>query len=334
MSSADRLSIIRQLSRLNHRLAGDNVLICCPSPEHNDSTPSCSVYIGRPSQRRPLGYAYCWGCGWQGNWTNLCTLLNMKELSGDIEVEKISKYTKDQLLPSNVTLKSLMRDMNCKGKNPIEVRTWRGISRDILKAMGCFYSDFSKPDSDFTSRVLFMPCKVEGNYVGAIKASLKKIEGRNSYFNSPGKWSLTMGYFGYDYSHQHFAKDMPVILVEGPRDALSLIQLGYPAVSILGSKSFGKEKAMLLLKMKRKIFIFMDGDKAGVSATNLVANVYKELLGDNFKSKVSAYLPIKRAMLLKGITKEDASKLAIDPASMSKEFEEDFIKSYNRFMKR
>ena len=347
MSRSAKDQITQQLTRLTpHRRVGHNIFICCPFPEHKDSTPSFSVFVGRvsgTSNSMPLGFGYCWGCGKKADWKTIAELLNLDaRLNGAIYAETLSESQKDLLLPKRLTKESLLAKSNCEGEYPIETKIWRTIPRSLLKDMGCFYTDKitivtdedGKPVGRKTRRILMLPCYVQGNLVGGVRANLKKVSGQNSYFNSPGNWVLTKGYFGLDYSHRKFDLDMPIIVGEGSRDALTWIRDEYPATAILGSKVFSKEKARILVSLGRPIIPFFDGDAAGIKANNLVCNTLKEVLGNRYSDRVFPYLTVKRAMRVLGLDRNEVRELEIDPANLPPEMHKDFLRFYKKVWRR
>jgi DNA primase len=62
-----------------------------------------------------------------------------------------------------------------------------------------------------------------------------------------------------------------MVLVEGQRDCLRLLTLGIPAMCIFGTQSWSKSKAKLLeVSGVRRIVLLMDGDEAGINATEKI----------------------------------------------------------------
>jgi 5S rRNA maturation endonuclease (ribonuclease M5) len=77
--------------------------------------------------------------------------------------------------------------------------------------------------------------------------------------------------FPYDY----FKSVETVVLVEGPTDALRLLNYGIPALAILGTGTWSKYKRTLLIrKGVKNVILCFDGDKAGRLCT---AKVSKDL---------------------------------------------------------
>lgn len=339
MSRSAKDQIIQQLTKFTHTRMSNNIFICCPFPEHKDGTPSFSVYVGRVGGSVPLGFGYCWGCGRKGSWKDIAKMLNLDaRLNGDIYAETLSEAQKDLLLPKKLTMDNLLLNSRCEGILPIETKIWRTIPKQLLKDLGCFYTDKLTlvtddegiPTEIKRRRVLYLPCYVNGNLVGGVRANLRKVDGMNSYYNSPGSWVKTKGYFGFDYSNKNFDRTMPMIVGEGSRDSLTWIRDGYPAVAILGSKTFSKEKARLLVNTGRPIIPFFDGDAAGIKANNLVCETLREVLGDRYEDRVRAYPTIRRAMKVLDLSRDEVEDMSIDPANLPDELRKDFLKFYNR----
>lgn len=334
MSQSAKDQIIQQLTKLPlARKVGHNIFIRCPFPEHQDRTPSFSVYVGRVGANTlPLGTGFCWGCGQSGDWKKVAKLLKLDPtLNGAIHAELVSGTVKEALLPKKLTMPLLLGDLMCEGVLPIETENWRGIPKKLLKDVGCFYTDRVIKELGIKKRMLLLPCYVNGKLVGGLTARLRKIDNMNTYINSPGRWVLSKGYFCFDYSHENFESTMPIILTEGSRDTLSWVRDGYPATAILGSKVFSKEKARILVNLRRPIIPFMDGDKAGIEAHNLICETLKEVMGDRYKMWVFPYRLVKRAQKLLEIDRPtEVYEMGLDPANLTPELKTDFIRHYNK----
>lgn len=134
-------------------------------------------------------------------------------------------------------------------------------------------------EEEFETIMAYLPCMVEGNHVGGIKARLEK-KGKFNYVNTPGDWVKELGLFPYDFTVKFMEKYKlsTVVLVEGPRDALRCLQMGIPAMAILGSQNWSENKAELVTNLNpKRVITAMDGDKAGRRAT---LKVYESLKGE------------------------------------------------------
>jgi 5S rRNA maturation endonuclease (ribonuclease M5) len=103
---------------------------------------------------------------------------------------------------------------------------------------------------------------------------MEKIKKKNSYFNSAGTWAQRVGLLPYDHVKK-MLKDRDsraICLVEGVRDPLRLIQEGIPALSILGSGMWSKQKLSLIMSLDPShVFILMDGDEEGRKTSKQIA---------------------------------------------------------------
>lgn len=75
---------------------------------------------------------------------------------------------------------------------------------------------------------------------------------------------LQKGYKSSLWGLEHVKNDgSTIFLVEGIWDAISILQLGYTAVSCLGADPVPLKNQISLLKATHKVVVIADGDKAG-----------------------------------------------------------------------
>ena len=99
-----------------------------------------------------------------------------------------------------------------------------------------------------------------------------------------------------------FRKKGNLFLVEGPRDALRLLQHGIPAIAILGANNWSKYRIELLQEAEpEKIFILFDNDKPGIVAARKI------------HSSIKMFMPTK---ILKLPSMEKNGGIKLDPANM------------------
>lgn len=144
---------------------------------------------------------------------------------------------------------------------------WRTIKGSTLKKVGALLVI----NRQGNCRIRF-PAMYKGKRVGHVTGLWVKSKHKNapSYLESKhmfnGKpWSQTHVLF-YDYCRKKLKKypDKPLFIVEGPRDALKLIEYGLLAVPILGTQKNLDEKIDIIFELNPKRFILMlDGDAAG-----------------------------------------------------------------------
>ena len=153
---------------------------------------------------------------------------------------------------------------------------------------------------------MYMPVNVDGETKGYIKARMKKVDGKPSYINLRGNWVSHYGLFPFDYTMQNLV-NKTVVLVEGQRDALRLLSFGIPALCIMGTQNWTVHKARLLeMHGVDTVYIFMDGDDAGIHGTEKVW----ELSHDLFDTHVIKLWQIKGSPWLKYKDCENPSKTA------------------------
>ena len=139
--------------------------------------------------------------------------------------------------------------------------------------MGAKLSRFYDSRYGWSKEVIFLPVLINGVLEGYIKAGLKKEKDRPSYINAKGPWSKSHGLFPYDYAVNlmNSLNSSTMFLVEGPRDALRLLALGIPAMSILGTQAWSELKIKVLsLAPIDQIVLMLDGDDAGIQATEKI----------------------------------------------------------------
>lgn len=230
-------------------------------PFHSERTPSCRIFHG-PKSYSP-GYFVCMGCGAKGKWDIIAPALGLQPFKGGpitaLEARMIAPLKEDETQDST--------DFELK-KLPSK-RMWRGFETDWLAGVGCKLMVTS-----WGSKFVWMPVKVGGRTKGYIRARLKKDpEGKKpSYLNKSGTWSKTHGLFPFDYAIEMAGRSRTIVLVEGPRDALRLLSYGIPAMAILGTNTWSSKKMDLLeVHGIRRIILMLDGDPAGIAATEKIA---------------------------------------------------------------
>lgn len=266
---------------------GGNIYIKCPY--HSERTPSFGINVDPGSRKAPLGWGYCFGCGASKNWNEIADTLGLKKAKGMKKdgtfaqeyVAPLQKDLRSQLLDggSGLTLEDLEKEWGCLLSYRIEkTDEWRGYSGKLLRKIGCWVSV-----DNYDNKCLLMPVKVEGEMVGAQKALWEKPKKKkiSSYMNYSGPWIKYQGLFPYDHVDKMLEKTglNYVVLVEGARDALRLIDKGIPALAILGTKNWCEQKRSLIITLGIDyVVIMMDADEPGVKARkDIEKSFYRKL---------------------------------------------------------
>lgn len=276
------------------------VLINCPW--HKDSTPSLAVTL-QEGKGKPGQYT-CFACRansrTHGGWNGLAEKLGLLQINGTGYLEEWKGAPVDSssfLSESTHTWESLEKEWHIAKSAPIsDTYSFRGIESWLLQKIHA-----RAAIDDFGHKCTLLPVMVGAELVGGIKAiNHPTASTKRKYLNASGTWSSYAGLFPLQAR-----KKWPfVVLVEGPRDALVLLQRGIPALAILGTHSWSVEKRSLLLSLEPDyVLVAGDGDNAGAEMNSVIL---KSLKG---------YVPRKKVPIPKGE----------DPASLPKSFWRDFL---------
>lgn len=294
------------------REQGDLVFVLCPL--HGEKTPSGRFRLDKGAP----GYFRCFGCGQERKWNEIAPLLGLEPFRTskpeEMNAPKIYLPPTEEEETDDSTATFVRQKMRNVKKLP-KGRTWRSISTKLLRKIGARLAEFyTPPDGDkegyWTKPRLYLPCKINGELVGFIKARIKKHAEFPSYINASGPWSRTHGLFPFDYaiSMMRELESKSIVLVEGQRDALRLLEMGIPAMCILGTQSWSQQKAQHLESAGvEQLILFMDGDCAGIKATKLIRTASRGM----FESIVSLALwKMKGSPWLKYQDEPEPSKAA------------------------
>lgn len=292
--------------------AGNRVMVLCPY--HSERTPSGSIWIG-PSGP---GYFRCFACKAKAPWDEVAPRLGLKPFTkGKPQVETSMDLLMSKALGALTKQERYRKDRFRFWEIPSD-RKWRSISTNLLiqldGKMCVKYNDEYR--SWGTTKFLYFPVMVNGEQQGFFRARLRKDKSNKklpSYLlaaaESGAKWALSHGLWPFDHSVQ-LMRDKgltTMVLVEGQRDALRLISRGIPAVCIFGTQSWTANKAKLLeVAGVERIVLMMDGDDAGIEATEMLRPSLRSL----FALKVIRLWAIPGSPYLQFADEEEPSKSA------------------------
>jgi len=241
---------------------GNDALVCCLSPDHNDSSPSMRI-------DKTVGKYNCFACGFAGQ--NIFEYFN--EYYNPISRKAAELKNK---------ISNIMMDISGI-EIPEGSEFYLGDYRDIPPKLYKKYKTFQHPN--FEDRLCFPITDISGK--------ITNIIGRNFYSTVPPKYKV------YPESraipiYPHVAGKY-VVLVEGIFDMLILEKHGMTNVACLfGTKSLSERNILdkitpLMLSGVQEVILLLDNDKAGNSAaaylkkiieikTSMAVHIFNEYL--------------------------------------------------------
>ena len=266
-----------ELRRYGAQQYSDSMWICCPF--HGETKPSLSVATS--DAKVMIGSFYCFGCQRSGNWNVLARELGFETINIRFLSEERSATVKKppkQVYHDHDTekfLRGLGFTSFVKWPEPNKTnirffKDWYGIPGSLLHKLEAYLVKERKGDI----HRMFLPVKVHNLIYGGVRVLYRKQKDSRTYLNTDGDWAKSYGLFPYDFVHDTIKtnKHKFIVLVEGPRDALRLILLGFPAVAILGSQSFDKKKALIVCSTSciDTVYCMPDSDAGGNRMFELV----------------------------------------------------------------
>lgn len=246
----------------------DYTMICCPF--HRDANPSGRIFHSESTKN--VGFFKCYGCGKTCGWNELAPEINCEPF----DKKPVTRY----VTPKEFNLENEAEEKKEKliFSSLPKHKLWRDIKTDLLISIGC---KICRIDYGFTQsdKFVYLPVIIDKETVGYTKGRMKKEKDKPSYINLKGSWVKTHGLFPFDYAISKLTETKTLVLVEGQRDALRLLQCGIPALCIMGTQNFSIDKARLLeLHGVERVVIMLDGDDAGIEGTKKVAQLVKGVL--------------------------------------------------------
>lgn len=252
-----------------------SIFLRCPNPEHSggmERTPSLRLR----THGHFAGSFKCYGCGWKGHWNSIADILKLQRISAASHVDtsdiETSSLERSMGMKTNIS-RPVVKDREIPWYKDTD---WRGISGKTLCDVKALLSI-----NIYGFCQLRLPAFYHGKRVGHVTAQLEKpankampsyIESKN-YEGTP--WSEKYVLF-FDYVRERVGKvSDKVFIVEGPRDALRLIENGLLAVPIMGTQKTEDAKIDNIIELNASEYVVMtDGDAAGDMAGDVL---YKKL---------------------------------------------------------
>jgi 5S rRNA maturation endonuclease (ribonuclease M5) len=259
-----------------------NAVIRCPWHNGgNERTPSLGINLSDTS--KPLGIFKCLACGQSGNWNTLAEFFNLRKLrkGEQQELANTSLFIwNDHVLPP---------DPSKMAKWPSQV-AWRTIPGETLSLFNARSIMFGRQP------FLYLPVTVYEEDVGGVQCRIERQSRKETgYINTSGTWVRT-ALLGFDVARTH-RTDLPLWVVEGPRDCLSIWAKGGRAVAILGTNNLSDRKLRQIKELDPSVIVSaMDADEAGDKA--------KDILYSEFKGEI----PIRNLKMKEGTDPVDLTR--------------------------
>jgi DNA primase len=242
-----------KLKNIPFNQSGQDYLVKCLNPEHNDSNPSCRI-------DKVTGVTHCFSCGFK---TNIFKFFGILSNNTSVRIAKLKEKIRQLSEQSNGL------------ELPEGAKPWtskfRGISVDTLKYYEAFYTD---REPDLEDRIVFPVKDITGKIV-VFQARHTLSDGQPKYVFFPKERPAPL------YPALLPERSSSLVLVEGIFDLINLYDKGLKnAVCTFGTSKLYKDTASKLLTYKvmgvEKIFILYDGDDAGREAAKKLKPLIEE----------------------------------------------------------
>lgn len=250
----------------------NRVVIQCPF--HADKTPSGAIWMGND---RFVGNFKCWGCGKHASWDDLAPRIGLLPFRrGKPQEEETIDLGLERMMAA-LQRTARYRDDEFRFSELPKNKFWRGIPTNLLINIGGKLSQrYNEGGYWENEQFIYFPVKINEEQHGFFRARLKKHPDLPSYILAAAdgsRWSSTHGLWPHGTAIKLMDQldSRAIVLVEGQRDALRLINNGIPAMCIFGTQSWTPEKARLLeMSGVEHVILMMDGDCAGKAATTKI----------------------------------------------------------------
>lgn len=225
------------------RWIGDEAIVSCPHPDHDDRNPSAAINV-----RKRLWV--CYSCGRSGR---LEALLGQQVTDPDVDdvlqdiVSMLNRFDE----PSRKYPESWLDQFDFGEPHPYWLD--RGLTADIVRRFRLGY--------DFESDCVTYPLRTpNGAVLGVVR---RVLDDRRPKYRYPDNAPVSKTLFAY---YETVAGADDIVITEGALDALAMWDIGVPAVAQMGA-TLSEEQATLLRRLgPRSITFAYDADPAGQSA--------------------------------------------------------------------
>ena len=227
-----------------NRWIGDEAIVSCPHPDHEDRNPSAAINV-----RKKLWT--CYSCGRGGSLDQL-----FGSQFADPDVEDLLVEIASQLAGFDSEKhgypESWLDQFDMVGPHPYWLE--RGLSEEVVTDFRLGY-DYETDCATFPLR------GPAGDVLGVVR---RVLDDRRPKYRYPDHAPISKTLFGY-YKARYGVKDL--VLTEGALDALAMWDIGVPALAQMGA-TLSAFQAELIAKLAPSSITFAyDMDPAGHKAT-------------------------------------------------------------------
>jgi DNA primase len=227
-----------------YKVAGQDILIRCLNPEHDDSSPSMRI-------DKVLGMFNCFSCGFKGSLFR----------HYDVDYSEL-EIRREQLRRLMTNLRSSGVGLDMPEGYVSYIGNYRNISPETYKKFGAFHHHAPH----FTGRINFPIREASGRIV--VFQGRNTIDGDRKYLFYPARVKVPLFPLARPFQGR-------IILVEGLFDMLNLHDKGLDnAVCCFGVKNFNENKLNdLKISGVSAIDLIFDADKAGKEAAQQIKKI-------------------------------------------------------------
>lgn len=235
---------------IEHKIAGDEALGLCPSPDHNDSRPSWSCNLSS-------GLSHCFSCGWGGSFTRLVAAVRgvrADEADLWVRTHRITHWddasvSDDEPAPPPAQVVSEADLWEC-GEPPADELAGRGVSAEAARKLeilwnprqSCWVFPLRDPDTD--------------RLIGWQEKKGKHVR------NRPIGLDRHRSVFGLRHL-KSTGRDGDAIIGEAPLNAARFLTAGCPRAVATCGIEFTDDQIAVIREWSTGIMFAQDNDDAG-----------------------------------------------------------------------